>query len=468
MVEEFKGDKVLTKAIAEQFLEDPESVDLSEFTAIEDEAAEILCRTEETELILSGLTRLSDAAAESLAKHQGYLSLNGLTSLSDAAAESLGKHQGDLWLKGLTSLSDAAAESLGQHQGTLLLSGLTSLSDAAAESLGKHQGFLVLDGLTSLSDAAAESLGKQQGDLSLDGLTSLSDAAAESLGKHQGDLWLDGLTSLSDAAAESLGKHQGDLTLNGLTSLSDRAAIFLKSNMSVLTQLQAEQYIADESNVDLDQFKLVSDEAAEVLSHHTGVLCLENVRAISGLALKNLLSHKGSIELPKLNCLSLTDACHLAEYKGGLVLELKNFDEGTRMELSRHPSLRFAGPGGYGGGELEKWILNGMGFNRDENLFKDWLGWEMRESLMEIADCSHWVDRSDDARGYGTSLEGVISVVRNAGRQLIHLVKLWDEGETCLLFVGEIEEIKAKLSPLLNSLKNQNHEDNDLEFDDDE
>ena len=89
-------------------------------------------------------------------------------------------------------------------------------------------------------------------------------------------------------------------------------------------------------------------------------------------------------------------------------------------------------------------------------------------SLMEIADCSHWVDRSDDARGYGTSLEGVISVVRNAGRQLIHLVKLWDEGETCLLFVGEIEEIKAKLSPLLNSLKNQNHEDNDLEFDDDE
>ena len=121
MVEEFKGDKVLTKAIAEQFLEDPESVDLSEFTAIEDEAAEILCRTEETELILSGLTRLSDAAAESLAKHQGYLSLNGLTSLSDAAAESLGRHQGFLSLEGLTSLSDAAAESLGKHQGDLWL-----------------------------------------------------------------------------------------------------------------------------------------------------------------------------------------------------------------------------------------------------------------------------------------------------------------------------------------------------------
>ena len=31
-------------------------------------------------LILSGLTNLSDAAAESLSKHEGHLSLNGLKS----------------------------------------------------------------------------------------------------------------------------------------------------------------------------------------------------------------------------------------------------------------------------------------------------------------------------------------------------------------------------------------------------
>ncbi|MFP6675386.1 MAG: SEL1-like repeat protein [Pirellulaceae bacterium] len=63
--------KVLTKEIAEQFLEDDESVDLSEFAAIEDEAA------------------------ESLSKHEGGLSLGGLTSLSDVAAEPVGRGSRD-------------------------------------------------------------------------------------------------------------------------------------------------------------------------------------------------------------------------------------------------------------------------------------------------------------------------------------------------------------------------------------
>jgi hypothetical protein len=137
-----------------------------------------------------------------------------LTSLSDAAAESLGKHNDWLQLNGLTSLSDAAAESLGKHNDLLELNGLTSLSDPAAESLGKHNGLLELNGLTSLSDAAAESLGKHNDSLELNGLTSLSDAAAESLGKHNGRLELNGLSTLSDAAAESLGKYEGDLYLN--------------------------------------------------------------------------------------------------------------------------------------------------------------------------------------------------------------------------------------------------------------
>jgi len=46
-------------------------------------------------------------------------------------------------LKGLTELSDAAAESLSKHQGILNLSGLTALTDTAAESLSKHEGKIV-------------------------------------------------------------------------------------------------------------------------------------------------------------------------------------------------------------------------------------------------------------------------------------------------------------------------------------
>ena len=187
---------------------------------------------------ISDLTSLSDAAAESLSKHQGDLNLRGLLgSLSDAAAESFSKHQGDLDLDGLESLSDAAAESLSKHQGSLRLDGLESLSDAAAESLSKRQGDLNLRGLKSLSDAAAESFSKRQGDLDLPGLEKLSNAAAESLGKHQGDLDLGGLESLSDAAAESLSKHQGGLHLRGLTSLSDAAAESLSKHQERYCQM---------------------------------------------------------------------------------------------------------------------------------------------------------------------------------------------------------------------------------------
>jgi len=81
------------------------------------------------------LTELSDAAAESLSKHNGeYLSLDGLTELSDAAAESFSKHEGDLNLGGLTTLSDAAAASLSKRKGDGDLM-LDNLPDSAARIL---------------------------------------------------------------------------------------------------------------------------------------------------------------------------------------------------------------------------------------------------------------------------------------------------------------------------------------------
>ena len=60
----------LTKEIAEQFLADEKAVDLSEFTEVDDDAAESLSKHERDWLFLNGLTSLSDAAAESLSKHK--------------------------------------------------------------------------------------------------------------------------------------------------------------------------------------------------------------------------------------------------------------------------------------------------------------------------------------------------------------------------------------------------------------
>ncbi len=62
-------------------------------------------------------------------------------SLFDTAAERLGKHKKKgLSLWGLTSLSNAAAQSLAAHQGDLGLE-LDELPDSAAEILRKHPNF---------------------------------------------------------------------------------------------------------------------------------------------------------------------------------------------------------------------------------------------------------------------------------------------------------------------------------------
>ena len=108
------NEKVLTKEIAEQFLADPWSVNLSDRTAIEDSAAEILSKCK-VGLNLSGLTSLSDSAAERLSECGNYLWLDGIGCLSDSAAEILSKHEGELSL-GVTSLSDVQAESLGNSR----------------------------------------------------------------------------------------------------------------------------------------------------------------------------------------------------------------------------------------------------------------------------------------------------------------------------------------------------------------
>jgi hypothetical protein len=71
---------------------------------------------------LDGLTKLTDAAAESLSKLKGCdmehtirgLQL-GVTNLSDTAAEHLSKLKNDLSLNRLTELSDDAAESLAKR-----------------------------------------------------------------------------------------------------------------------------------------------------------------------------------------------------------------------------------------------------------------------------------------------------------------------------------------------------------------
>lgn len=251
----------LTLIYAKKFLEEQDSFPLYDFTAIDDDAAEVIGkhRNPYTRIDLNRVTSISDAAIASLTRQSGD-SLEGSWSLS----------------LGITSVSDAAAEVLGTHRGGLSLN-VSSLSDAAAAALGKHVGDLALDALVEASDAAVLSLAGNIGSLSL-GLKSLSAVAAQGLAKHNGrrvidpgdsklsfDLWMDAqafeqentkvekqggvpakgglvsltlaeLVSLSDEAAEALSHHQGYLWLRGLKTLSDRAADALAKHGGLAAQ----------------------------------------------------------------------------------------------------------------------------------------------------------------------------------------------------------------------------------------
>jgi hypothetical protein len=145
-------------AIAQRFLDDPDSIDLSSVTGMSDSAAQILAKHDDY-LDLRGLDELTEAAAESLAKHQGELHLGGLAEVSDTIADSLAKHKGGLTLSGLQMISESMAETLARHKGgTLRLGGITDLTEASARALAKHKEPVGFNQLRSIPLVLAEAI----------------------------------------------------------------------------------------------------------------------------------------------------------------------------------------------------------------------------------------------------------------------------------------------------------------------
>ena len=92
----------LTVEIARQFLEEPEAVDTSRFSQIDDAAAKVF-RYREGVLNLDGLRRLSEKSMREVANFWGELSLGGLNRISVSDARRLAKHGKHLHLDGLTA-----------------------------------------------------------------------------------------------------------------------------------------------------------------------------------------------------------------------------------------------------------------------------------------------------------------------------------------------------------------------------
>jgi len=103
--------QLLTKGLAEHFLNDPESVDLSEFTSVDDAAAEVLAQYTKR-LCLNQLESLSDVAAKAFACHSPTVERY---RLFDSGTLDIGSHYGDV------RMTPKALESLAVYQGKLSL-----------------------------------------------------------------------------------------------------------------------------------------------------------------------------------------------------------------------------------------------------------------------------------------------------------------------------------------------------------
>jgi len=376
-------EKVLTKEISEQFLANEESVDLTKFKKIEDEACLILSKYEYS-LDLSGLIEISDISAHLLSSHEGGLDLSGLSKLSDTAAESLAKHVAEsmgpqeLKLNGLTKLNDIAAKSLSMHRGLIELHGLKELSTSAIEffammwrnenyrsqirlspqlskKVNKYkiltkeiaQEFRGYDDLpwhecTEIEDDAAKVIsqydGGSVGHWNLSGLTQISDKTAKYFSKLEANLSLNGLTKISDTQAEILCKRKDlrrrwFLELNGLIEISDRVAEYFITYESLnylglksISDKTAQILSKVDWALNLSGLTELSDSAAKHLSKHSGrftsrtKLYLNGLSRLSDSAANNLSKYQGEIHLNGITKISASCAASLSKLKNNLSL----------------------------------------------------------------------------------------------------------------------------------------------------
>ena len=267
---------LLTKQIAENFMQAPLSGHtngryLSDFTSIEDAAAEILAEYR-GDLDLDRLTTLSDAAAEALAQHKGNLSINRVTTFGDSQpyiALACKMVQGSrewrwLHLNGLKSLSNSIAEALAQHEGNLSLNGLTHLSDSVASALARQRGNLYLAGLICLSDAAAKALANHRGTIEVSSATSLGEAVEEhfkTVPKDAPSQYQNGVLTLPPPARPVKGPGHHRVPWNILISYSKEIRVFKPTS----SHLQKWFYqLLPESHKTSQKDYYVSPEAWEV------------------------------------------------------------------------------------------------------------------------------------------------------------------------------------------------------------
>jgi len=383
---------ILDKTVAEIFLEDSSSMDLSTYTEITDEAAKLLAGYE-GDLALGGLNEISEKCAEHLGAHVGEIILWGLASISEKTAEHLAKVKGNLYLDGINEISLLCAKALSQHSnGVLSLRGLQKINEDTAKALAAHLGEgLLLDGLSEITERIGVELVSTNGDLFLNGVTKISDPIARTLAFRQGGITMESLNVelLSNVASYLLFVNQGPGTVkkvyrkvsevpNGNFKLKsavltkDIAAEMVQNGfprediMEEFTSLEdcaAEEFgkIKDQAcELKLIGLKKLSEKNAEALSRFQGNYLSINTEEISDKAVETLLqglkcefclgnekitesvanilkTFKGPVLYLGITEISASCAKALAEFRGSLQLnQLKNIPSEALEQFANH------------------------------------------------------------------------------------------------------------------------------------
>jgi hypothetical protein len=393
-------EKVLTKEIAEQFLADEDSVDLAEFTAIEDEAAEVLGQCEDhlnQGLKLSSLTTLSDSAAKHLSNFERDLDLSGIVEMPDETVEILLKNATTLYL---SAINDDLAKKLSKRRRlpVLQLKHFPELPGhiALAKAIVREASYSVVAlggvlNVTELHPEVARVFAQTSGHLQFAAVTRLSLESANALSAHKkGTLRLFSLESVSEEVAVALAKHGAKLFLSNLRSIEDtkghrkllrkliKSLDYAEFQFEELPLWLANELMAQlkksgrtaagryDYHLNLPKLLSIDDEvlkvlcekpdynfrgfdlrldaltelpqgADEALALHSGNLSLKSVATISDAVAKVLGVHDGEFDVSGLVQMTPTSAAYLAKTKYKLWLgSLEHVSVEVAEALSQH------------------------------------------------------------------------------------------------------------------------------------
>jgi len=253
---------------------------MSAYTAIEDEAAEILADNHFT-LELGGLESLSTTAAKALAKHRGFwgslVELDGLSRIAPEVVRAFadlhgecGNSAGYSLTLGIEEVSPELAKEMIRYRGSLLLTNKVSMSEETAKTLLELGNRLkvedpesnrvdsILRSAHTITPALVREKLEQEEEVSFPGFSYIEDEASEILSHHRGVLKLYDIEELSEKAAEALSRHMGELNLQSLKDL-DNASI------RALSKHEGETCLPEE----LDKRIMTFRETGEILRPKT-------------------------------------------------------------------------------------------------------------------------------------------------------------------------------------------------------